>query len=155
VSSEADEEAFLAALARDPDDEASRQVYADFLEDRGETARAEYLRAEAAWFRLTRRYAAIAANVDRAWLEAIARPRAVVLVRVTGTALEVIREVRRAKGCDLATAKEIVDDVRAGKPRAVVEGVDEAAAARVASYFVTRAETRIIVGSPRRWGFAP
>src|SRR3954454_6234130 len=41
-----DEEAFLDALAEDPDDDATRLVYADWLEERGEEGRALYLRKE-------------------------------------------------------------------------------------------------------------
>lgn len=73
---ERDEEAFLAALAADPDDKEARSRYADWLEERG--ARGEYLR-------LTRLLAALdpdhlqrpeaeerlsvaRRNVDRSWL---------------------------------------------------------------------------------------
>jgi uncharacterized protein (TIGR02996 family) len=41
-----DESGFLAALARDPDDDGLRAVYADWLEERGD-ARAEWVRLEA------------------------------------------------------------------------------------------------------------
>lgn len=39
-----DEQAFLDALAADPADDTTRLVYADWLDDRGEAAKAEYLR---------------------------------------------------------------------------------------------------------------
>jgi uncharacterized protein (TIGR02996 family) len=149
-----DEKSFLDAIAAAPDDEAGRQVYADFPEDRGESARAEYVRAEAAWFRLTRRFAELKAAVDPEWLKAIGRPRAVILVGVSDRTIDVIREVRRATGLGLAPAREIVDAVRAGTPRVVVEGVDDAEAARVAAYFAGIAVVKVIVGAPRRWGSA-
>lgn len=39
-----DEDAFIRAIQAHPDDTATRLVYADWLEDRGQRARAEYLR---------------------------------------------------------------------------------------------------------------
>jgi uncharacterized protein (TIGR02996 family) len=39
-----DEQAFLDALAANPADDTTRLVYADWLDDRGEAAKAEYLR---------------------------------------------------------------------------------------------------------------
>ena len=42
-----EDEAFLAAIAEDPADEARRLVYADWLDDRSDP-RAEFLRVEAA-----------------------------------------------------------------------------------------------------------
>ena len=41
-----DEGAFLEALAEDPDDDATRLVYADWLEEHGAADRALYLRTE-------------------------------------------------------------------------------------------------------------
>src|SRR5262249_2537148 len=42
-----DEEALLRAIRLAPADDASRLVYADWLEERGEGGRAEFLRADA------------------------------------------------------------------------------------------------------------
>ena len=42
------EDVFLDVLFDDPNDEGARQVYADWLEERGDQ-RAEWLRFEAAW----------------------------------------------------------------------------------------------------------
>jgi uncharacterized protein (TIGR02996 family) len=39
-----DEDAFIRAIQADPEDTATRLVYADWLEERGQTARAEHLR---------------------------------------------------------------------------------------------------------------
>jgi uncharacterized protein (TIGR02996 family) len=50
-----DEEPLLRALAEDPTDHATRLVYADLLEGRGQLARAEHLRAEAAGTSFERR----------------------------------------------------------------------------------------------------
>jgi uncharacterized protein (TIGR02996 family) len=39
-----DEDAFIRAIQADPDDTTTRLVYADWLEERGQPARAETLR---------------------------------------------------------------------------------------------------------------
>jgi uncharacterized protein (TIGR02996 family) len=44
-----DEEAFLASIRRKPPDNAIRLVYADWLEERGDAQRAEYLRVLCGW----------------------------------------------------------------------------------------------------------
>ena len=44
-----DEAAFLKVLAEAPTDDTARLVYADWLDEHGEPARAAYLRAEVAW----------------------------------------------------------------------------------------------------------
>src|SRR5262249_51955042 len=43
------DEAFLRAIADAPDDDATRLVYADWLEEQGESPRADYLRLECEW----------------------------------------------------------------------------------------------------------
>jgi uncharacterized protein (TIGR02996 family) len=81
-------------LARDPVEhgllteiaernDAARVVYADWLEDRGELERAEFLRVqqdlvgsldEARFNQLTRRLRALAASIDASWRTRVARP---------------------------------------------------------------------------------
>lgn len=58
-SSARDEEPLLRALVEDPTDHATRLVYADLLEGRGQLARAEHLRAEAAGKSFERRVARV------------------------------------------------------------------------------------------------
>lgn len=76
----------LAAIGRH--DEASRLVYADFLEARGELARAEFLRLQQAlvgppptdvggkalWKRRSERLRELADHIDEAWRIKVARP---------------------------------------------------------------------------------
>jgi uncharacterized protein (TIGR02996 family) len=74
-----DEDPFIAALAADPADETTRLVYADWLEERGDDARAAYLRAELAHFRMSAQDRrddewADMPGVDRVWANMIARP---------------------------------------------------------------------------------
>jgi uncharacterized protein (TIGR02996 family) len=47
-----DEQAFIAAVAATPDDDAVRLVFADWLEDRGDTDRAEFIRVQCELARL-------------------------------------------------------------------------------------------------------
>lgn len=80
------EATLLAAIARH--DEASRLVYADWLEGRGNTAHAEFLRLQqvlvgpipaddagrALWKRRSDRLRALAETIDPAWRIQVARP---------------------------------------------------------------------------------
>jgi uncharacterized protein (TIGR02996 family) len=77
-----DEAAFLRALRERPDDETTRLVYTDWLDDRSDP-RAEYLRAEAAWVALQpsdeqyrplyRRVSRLAAGLEPEWFAAVSR----------------------------------------------------------------------------------
>jgi uncharacterized protein (TIGR02996 family) len=60
-----DEDAFIRALAAHPDDSAAKLVYADWLEERGETARADYLRSWAGGKQPS------ACPFGRAWLDLV------------------------------------------------------------------------------------
>src|SRR5688572_16644548 len=74
--------AFTRAIRERPDDETTRLVYADWLDDRSDP-RAEYLRAEAAWVALQpsdeeyrplyRRVSQLAAQLDPEWFAAVSR----------------------------------------------------------------------------------
>src|SRR4051794_30285744 len=44
-----DEAAFLRAIQADPTDATAKLVYADWLDERGERAKAKYVRAVASW----------------------------------------------------------------------------------------------------------
>ena len=77
-----EDDAFIRAIREQPDDETSRLVYADWLDDRSDP-RAEYLRAEAAWAALQpsdeqyrplyRRVSQLAATLDPEWFAAVSR----------------------------------------------------------------------------------
>jgi uncharacterized protein (TIGR02996 family) len=74
--------AFIRAIRERPDDETSRLVYTDWLDDRSDP-RAEYLRAEAAWLSLPasdeqyrplyRRVSQLAARLDPEWFASVSR----------------------------------------------------------------------------------
>ena len=71
-----DEEAFLRAIRRRPADNAVRLVYADWLDERGEGRRAEYVRVLCRWLadhpavdrRLIARERKLRAGLGRGWL---------------------------------------------------------------------------------------
>jgi uncharacterized protein (TIGR02996 family) len=46
------DDAFLQAIINDPDDDTPRLVYADYLDDRGENERAEFIRVQCELARL-------------------------------------------------------------------------------------------------------
>ncbi len=73
------EAALLEKIVAAPEEESTRLVYADWLEERGDP-RAEYLRTELALARtgdaaLRRRLRAARAKIDRAWLAVLDQPR--------------------------------------------------------------------------------
>jgi uncharacterized protein (TIGR02996 family) len=77
-----DEDAFIRALRERPDDETTRLVYTDWLDDRSDP-RAEYLRTEAAWVALQpsdeqyrplyRRVSQLAAGLEPEWFATVRR----------------------------------------------------------------------------------
>ena len=101
------EASFLAAIQRDPNDEASRLVYADWLEERGDE-RAEYVRLENLMWKGPPRLAQLQRKLDPNWLMAVSRWVDVVLIS-TPLKINAIKLVRELKGLGLKEAKDIVD----------------------------------------------
>jgi uncharacterized protein (TIGR02996 family) len=72
-----DEEAILAAIAAEPLDDAPRLVYADWLQEHGQDAKAEYVRLVVALLHppedpaAVLRCVALAEEVDAAWRQAV------------------------------------------------------------------------------------
>jgi uncharacterized protein (TIGR02996 family) len=74
-----DEEAFLASIRRKPADNAPRLIYSDWLEERGDSQRAEYLRVLCQWLachpandrRLIEREFELRKGLSRWWLARI------------------------------------------------------------------------------------
>ncbi len=67
-----DEESFLRALRQNPHDDATRSVYADWLEDRGDL-RAELLRLEQQLHSCRQRMVQLQQETDPAWLAQVRR----------------------------------------------------------------------------------
>jgi uncharacterized protein (TIGR02996 family) len=107
-----DEAGFLRAIQARPEDDATRLVYADWLEERGDI-RGEYLRLEHQLAQAPLRLAQLRAQIDHAWLAAVSKRRKVVLVSFPRERkLHVIKLVREITGLGL---KEVVDLVAAGR----------------------------------------
>jgi uncharacterized protein (TIGR02996 family) len=131
-----EEAGFLDALGRDPADDVTRAVYADWLEERGD-GRAAFLRAEIAlsqWRDGGEGWCDAAGavpweGIDEAWAKAV-RPR--YDVWLTGyeptqkiLCIKVIRELR---WCSLAAAKSLSEDL----PARIVESLPTPSARRAA-----------------------
>jgi uncharacterized protein (TIGR02996 family) len=118
-----EEHAFLAALAADPGDDLTRQVYADWLEENGD-ARGAYLRAEQELATLDEndpRFVALdlqvrerCSAVDPEWLSVAGRRWDVWLVSVpAGKMISAIKAVREVLSCSLVEGKQFVEFVPA------------------------------------------
>jgi uncharacterized protein (TIGR02996 family) len=75
-----DDEAFIRAIVSNPGDDASRLIYADWLEER-EDPRGAYLREEVRWHRVWFRRMAyhapadeLANTLDPVWVSRVTRP---------------------------------------------------------------------------------
>jgi uncharacterized protein (TIGR02996 family) len=115
-----DEQAFLDALRANPADETTRLVYADWLDERGEAAKAEYLRLVVG---LMPHYAnvatdppqagrvrALAEQLPREWRASAAARFAVVLYGCEAShKINTIKLVREVTGFGLAEAAEFIE----------------------------------------------
>src|SRR4051812_23851017 len=110
-----EETAFLDALAADPGDDVTRQVYADWLEERGDE-RGDYLRGEIEFAalpefhprrdELARALASLRARIDSAWLARAGKRFDVVLFGYEQSRkIAVIKSLRELTGCGLAHLK--------------------------------------------------
>ncbi len=151
-----DEAQLLAAIAADPEAAQAREVYADWLDKRGDV-RGEYIRFEALFHLIPARLAQLAAVLDPAWLAKVGRLYDVVLVEAGSNKIGVIKLVREHAKIGLKDAKDIVDriasrphrvvtDVERDVARAVVEAYRQAGAVAQAA---PRGETPVIQPAPR------
>jgi uncharacterized protein (TIGR02996 family) len=117
-----DEEAFLAALKANPADDTTRLVFADWLDDRDEPAKAQYLRAVVDLTRLAggtaeyteaagRLYTA-AVQTDSTWRDAAGARFDVVLERCgIACKIQAIKVIRELTHFGLAEAKAMAESV--------------------------------------------
>jgi uncharacterized protein (TIGR02996 family) len=70
-----DEAGFLEAIREDPNDDGARLVYADWLDEQGDS-RGEYLRLEHQLAQTAQRLAQLQSQLEPAWLAAVRRPPA-------------------------------------------------------------------------------
>jgi uncharacterized protein (TIGR02996 family) len=122
-----DEQAFLDALKATPADDTTRLVYADWLDERGEAAKAEYLRLVVG---LVPHYAtatpdppevarvqALAEQLPREWrADAAARFAVVLYGYETGHKIHTIKVARELMGCSLREAKQFSEALPARMP---------------------------------------
>jgi large subunit ribosomal protein L7/L12 len=128
------EQRFLAAIQANPDDREAREVYADWLEERGDE-RGEYLRLEAQLHSIPVRLAVLRASVDPVWLVQVERRFDVVLVTMGSNKISVIKAVREASNIGLKDAKDFVEAVRPGAPGIVCRDLEYDAAHQIARLF--------------------
>jgi large subunit ribosomal protein L7/L12 len=128
------EQRFLAAIQANPDDREAREIYADWLEERGDE-RGEYLRLEAQLHSIPQRLAVLRATVDPSWLQQVERRFDVLLVAMGPSKISVIKSVREAAGIGLKDAKDFVEAVRPGGPGVVCRDLEYEAANRIARLF--------------------
>jgi len=107
-----DEAGFLRVIQENPEDDAVRLVYADWLEERGDV-RGEYLRLEHQLEQISLRLAQLRAQIDPAWLATVSKRCQVVLVSFSPQdKISVIRLVREVTGLGLKEAKDLVESAR-------------------------------------------
>jgi len=128
------EQRFLAAIQANPGDREAREVYADWLEERGDE-RGEYLRLEAQLHSIPVRLAVLRIKIDRDWIKQVERRFDVVLVTSGENKIGVIKSVREAAKIGLRDAKDLVDAVRPGEPRVVCSDLDYGVATRILALF--------------------
>lgn len=126
-----DEEQLLAAITADPDDPQAREVYADWLDKRGDL-RGEYLRLEALFHAIPAKLVTLAAAFDPAWLTRVGRQCDVRLMKVGANKIAAIKLVRELTGLGL---KDAVDLVSATTQPVVVGAVDHDAALKIRKQF--------------------
>jgi len=100
-----DEAAFLAAIEAAPADALPRLVYADWLEERGDS-RAEFLRLQQQLADVLARLQHVRAGLDTSWVDAVEIRRDVVVHSVEpNQLLLVMRVIRLHSGCALLEVK--------------------------------------------------
>jgi uncharacterized protein (TIGR02996 family) len=154
-----EEAGFIDALGRDPADDVTRAVYADWLEEGGD-GRAAFLRAEIA---LSQRpdggeawcdaAAAVPwAGIDEAWAKTVGPRYDVWLMGYEPTQKAVcIGVIRTLRWCSLAAAKALSEDL----PARVVESLPSSYARRAALQLRQAAEYELSVEVRRAGSAAP
>jgi uncharacterized protein (TIGR02996 family) len=114
-----EEQSFLGALKASPFDDTTRLVYADWLDDRGESARATYLRAVVEYAQRPatnpadagfQEFCAASEVVDASWRRAVGSRFELELTAVGPRGLiSAIKRVREQFGFWLGTAKGVVE----------------------------------------------
>jgi uncharacterized protein (TIGR02996 family) len=104
-----DEDAFLAAIRAAPGDDAPRLVYADWLEELGRFAEAEFIRVERQNRLLTIRFGDLLQSIDNAWLAKVYPKYELILKEYPANRrVDVVVIIRQLAGYGLAEARDLV-----------------------------------------------
>jgi uncharacterized protein (TIGR02996 family) len=148
-----DEDAFIRSILEQPEEDGPRLVYADWLEERGEAAKADYIRTEAAATRLLRRLRDLGTKVDPAWLNRASWLRAVVLENYPfDRKIPVLALVREVTGLGLKQAKDMVEAL----PAVILDGLRPDEAEQIRRRFDGLATVSVVApigpqGPPPTW----
>jgi len=142
----ADEKEFLDAIQANRDDEASRLVYADWLEENNEIERAEFLRLEAQLERIQPRVEELRGRLDKEWLAIVARTVDLVLIGARPNLINTIKAVRTVTGWGLKEAKDFAE-LADTRPVALQEGISRRDAEVHAKQFADIPGVRIEIGA--------
>jgi len=139
-----DEEArLLEAIRAAPDDDGARLAYAAFLDGRGDP-RGELVRIEVELMRLKPRLAVLRKTLDPAWLAAVGRQLALVLVVVDpAKKIQTVRWVREASGLGLRESLDVVEAALARGPQVVRDQLEPEEGERLLALFAGTAEVRL------------
>lgn len=112
-----DERKFLDKLAEDPTDDETRLVYADWLDDNGRPAHAEFLRIEHVVRTGRARLRVLAGEMPPDWLGAVFGRFGIELVGYPAMVkIQVIKLIRECTGLGLAEAKNLSEALPAHLP---------------------------------------
>lgn len=104
-----EEDGFLQAIGDNPEDNAPRMAYADWLEERDDP-RAEYLRMEIQQTEAQKRLAELKPTLDPEWIRQVGRRcRARIAWMDPGRKIMAIKLVRELTGLGLKEAKDLVE----------------------------------------------
>lgn len=143
-----EEARYLEAIRANPDDDAARLAYAEFLDGRGDP-RGELVRIEVELTRLKPRLAELRKTLAPEWLATIERRVALVLVRIDSEKkVQTVAAVRDATGLGLRESVELVSAAQAGRPQIIRSGLEAGEAEKLARSFSGIADVRIERPSP-------
>jgi uncharacterized protein (TIGR02996 family) len=127
-----EEEAFLRTIRDRPTEDEPRLVYADWLEEHGETARAEFIRLFHQLQHIPRRLEELRQQVSPEWLAAVYNHWRVVLQsHQPDKMIQTIKLIREVTGLGLSQAKALAESL----PKPVAAGVGREAAEAICARF--------------------
>ena len=109
-----DREALVRAIIENPDDDAPRLVYADWLDEQGRDEQAEWIRAEYQYRQAKVRWEGLQATIDSDWAKHVFPANGLVLCGYPPVQkIAVIKLLREIMGLGLAQAKAVSESLPA------------------------------------------